>query len=1429
MNIYSKKRSKANKGLILLIFLILPILINISSFNFQIQDIKDSSNTESIDKKGEYNVEDVHPSGGIIGEDDRILVDDTTVFPYRTISKLKGVNASGTYDCGTAFIIDKFQALTAAHCVWEDGKYRMDEFFLVPGFDDYNEPYGRTYVTNIRIESEYKEHEWMRYDWAYLTLDRNIGSVTGWMGIQTASYTDDIYKEVLSSAGYPSNKSNGNRMYKVSDKGSYATQSLHYFKLDVTSGQSGSPLWRYDAIDDANYVLTVVAYSGIFNNFGTRINNARFQKILDWIDSDSLNPPIDYPDLVFRGSANDYKFSPKSIKPGSEFNTWCNIKNEGTASTNSFKVAYYASENNAISTSDYLLGVDTISSLAPFQIYNSSISISFPFIPTRYYYVGMIIDYENEIVEHDERNTYLLLDHSYELTDQLLVKPSIKVTNPSNKDVWVAETAQEITWLSTSSISNVEIKLIKTGSTILTITSNTVNDGSYTWMIPQNLDLGSDYTIRIKDKDGDTYDESDCFTILSQMPFFQIYSPTIISNWEAGSTHTIRWDPVPSIQEVSIVFIYPDHSHRILVPRMSNQGEYIWDIPDYLPSRNDYQIAIVDTSDHSRYGISGAFTIQELPKTIHVTSPGFGRSWERGNTYPIIWSSTGPISDVEISLIRRKIEVATISSSTSNAGYFMWLVPRTLTINDQYLIEVIDIDNDEIFDSSIDFEIVEDSTPPEQPILMTPAHNKILRNDTPYFDWTEPLGDPVGYEFQVSSDISFIMPLIDTYLSLSEITLLASLYDGIFYWRVRAKDEIGNWGAWSTIWSFTIDKIGPLSPDLLSPGDGTIINNYPINIEWSIISEAVTYWIQIDNFSNSFNSIVYEKITQNTQTSLENVSDSTYFWRIRAKDEVGNWGAWSTTYSFIILDSDNDGIPDIDENLIYGTDPFLFDTDGDGLGDGEEILNLGSDPLNYMDPVNLPLLIEGDATGIGAHNWMWAENQPWCTGSGTWNDPYIIKNLSIDGQGVDNCIEIRNSNVFFIIRNTTLYGASSADYRAAIHLVNVNNSLIIENNCSNNGHIGIILYENCYNNTIKGNLLHNNDGAGISLRYSLNNTIRDNWIANSTGVFGVYFLQSHYTRFINNTVQGCSAGIRIHATEHTIVSNNVFERNQVGISLRHGHYSRIYHNTLILSSNHGIFSDTTALCDIHNNVIYNTTYDGIRLIDNSRYNEIYSNEIRDSSRYGVNVDDTNVHNNSFYQNHFIDNNVNALDDGTDNYWDNGSIGNYWSDYWDTYLGVDLDDDGIGDIPYNIEGSAGNQDRYPIWDDGPEDNHPPTWDQMPTDQTLEFGIPFLYDVNASDLSGIDHYWISDTTNFQIDGNGIITNVGTLSTGIYPLEIRAFDPYNNFCTETIEITIFSENVPPQTPEIPGFNFSILLLTIGILSICIILQMKKKQRRI
>ncbi|TFF88577.1 MAG: hypothetical protein EU548_08675, partial [Promethearchaeota archaeon] len=215
--------------------------------------------------------------------------------------------------------------------------------------------------------------------------------------------------------------------------------------------------------------------------------------------------------------------------------------------------------------------------------------------------------------------------------------------------------------------------------------------------------------------------------------------------------------------------------------------------------------------------------------------------------------------------------------------------------------------------------------------------------------------------------------------------------------------------------------------------------------------------------------------------------------------------------------------------------------------------------------------------------------------------------------------------------------------------------------------------------------------------------------------------------------------------------------------------------------------------NISNNIITNS-FQGIDIYEGN--STIMENNTISNCNYGCYLAYTN--NSLVFSNYFINNSIQAYDSGINNQWDNGSIGNYWSDYWNTYFGVDLDDDGIGDIPYNITGSAKSQDRYPIWDDGPGENHPPVWDQTPSDQTLELSVSFSYDLNASDTSGIDTYWINDSIAFQIDSNGLITNITTLFIGKYWLEISVNDTYDNILSTTITITVEPTSGPSWDPQ-------------------------------
>ncbi len=85
----------------------------------------------------------------------------------------------------------------------------------------------------------------------------------------------------------------------------------------------------------------------------------------------------------------------------------------------------------------------------------------------------------------------------------------------------------------------------------------------------------------------------------------------------------------------------------------------------------------------------------------------------------------------------------------------------------------------------------------------------------------------------------------------------------------------------------------------------------------------------------------------------------------------------------------------------------------------------------------------------------------------------------------------------------------------------------------------------------------------------------------------------------------------------------------------------------------------------------------------------------------------------------------AADLGANNTWDDGSAGNYWSDY----NGTDADMDGIGDTPYNITSMAVVQDRYPLMNPRPSLTGPSVTPEEGTGATT-----FNFSVTYSDAYG-----------------------------------------------------------------------------------------------
>jgi len=162
----------------------------------------------------------------------------------------------------------------------------------------------------------------------------------------------------------------------------------------------------------------------------------------------------------------------------------------------------------------------------------------------------------------------------------------------------------------------------------------------------------------------------------------------------------------------------------------------------------------------------------------------------------------------------------------------------------------------------------------------------------------------------------------------------------------------------------------------------------------------------------------------------------------------------------------------------------------------------------------------------------------WCTGSGTWNDPYIIEHVTIIGSSNQNCIEIRNSNVPFTIKNCILHHPGGGTGHRGIRLFETSNGLIINNRIKYCGEGISLQYSNM--NNISGcssnynwrglhmdesdsNIIENcafkyNSEWGIAIPFggndASNNIIRRNLIQFN----GEYGIRIHYDEPVNNSI-----------------------------------------------------------------------------------------------------------------------------------------------------------------------------------------------------------------------------------------------------------------------------------------------------------------------
>jgi parallel beta-helix repeat protein len=195
---------------------------------------------------------------------------------------------------------------------------------------------------------------------------------------------------------------------------------------------------------------------------------------------------------------------------------------------------------------------------------------------------------------------------------------------------------------------------------------------------------------------------------------------------------------------------------------------------------------------------------------------------------------------------------------------------------------------------------------------------------------------------------------------------------------------------------------------------------------------------------------------------------------------------------------------------------------------------------------------------------------------------------------------------------------------------------------------------------------------------------------------GIILINSDNCLIVNNNINlNNGNGIDLHRSNYNDIKNNQISSNEIGIFLLNcENNNKISSNTITLNNLYGIVISSSNNNIVSGNEIESNNGFGISIV-NSQENEIKSNNISDNT-LGIGIYSTDTYGNDIYHNNFLNNDDSAHDSSDiGNNWDDGTYGNFWSDYREKYPNAKkLRQEGVWDTPYQISGRD-NKDNRPL--------------------------------------------------------------------------------------------------------------------------------------
>jgi len=306
--------------------------------------------------------------------------------------------------------------------------------------------------------------------------------------------------------------------------------------------------------------------------------------------------------------------------------------------------------------------------------------------------------------------------------------------------------------------------------------------------------------------------------------------------------------------------------------------------------------------------------------------------------------------------------------------------------------------------------------------------------------------------------------------------------------------------------------------------------------------------------------------------------------------------------------------------------------------------------------------------------------------------------------------------------------------------------------------------------------------------YSVENVTVENLIIEGGSFqyqFGIDMKAASEVSVVNNTITGFQSILVMNGVEFA------------GINVEGGGSNIISQNNLVDNLD-GIY-----LYGTENNLIVGNNIKGSNFVTDSR-----------GIFFGK------ASNNTVYHNNFINNiGGQAVDSGSVNVWDDGYLGNYWSDYHTKYpSAAEIGNSKIGDTAYVIDSK--NQDRYPLME---------PFTATPPQITLLSPVNQVYNESSVDLVFTTDE-AANWTGYSLDGEQNVTVTGNITiadlpNGSHTLAVYANDTFGNMgASETVFFTV---KEPEQRP-FPTATVAAVSGISGVVVVGAVLAIYFKKRR-